>query len=205
MSAILLPDLPGQTTYTPRPRRFGVDQTPEGGGREDRLTRMGTRWSIDVKLPPMDYVLAMPLLAALADAEGQTVLLPWPQPGLVMRGRSGEVRVKGAGQTGKTLAVDGGGVGYPVRAGQFFSLKVDIGGGAFQRFLHQKDQTAARFDEAGEALLRFSPMLRLSPPDNTLVEIELPMIEGFLSLSGDPYDLGQIEDVGLGFTVSERE
>jgi len=204
MTVIVLPKMPFDTVYKPRPLQFGVDQTPDGGGRSDRILRPGDRWVLEVVPPKLDYVCAMGLLADLRAAAGGTVRLRWPQPGLTVPRKRPDVRVQGASQVGTQLSVNGGFRNMALRKGQFISLMPEVVPGRVQRFLHQL-RAEVRFDAAGEADLALCEMLRFPMPDNAPIEVFEPEIEGTLALGGTPYDLGVLDDVDLSFTITERQ
>lgn len=197
MAAIVLPSDPWPSGVSFRPVRAGFD-LPGTFGVDQRVSRMGDRWAMDVQMPPMPYGdTALRWVARLSRARGDVVRMRVPQPGLDLRGRSGDVLVKGAGQAGTSLLVDGGREAYPVREGQWVSITT---GGRSYLHLVAAD---ALFDSAGEATLTLDPMLRVSPADNSPVEIEEPVIEGFLE-AGQEWTVDVARHVGLSFTIRER-
>jgi len=169
--------------------------TPASGGSEQELTRKGSKYALTFFMPPMDYVTSMEWDDLMV--EGDTVLMRVFQPGLVIP-NPGTPLVKGAGQAGTTLVIDGLPAGYVIRKGQF--LSVVIGG---QRFLYRA-KTTTTASGAGEASVLFRTMLRLSPNDNDVVELAQPMIEGFIRDLGE-WAVGVDRLVGLKYTVRERE
>jgi len=130
-------------------------------------------------------------------AKGDTVLMRVFQPGLVIP-NPGAPLVKGAGQAGTSLVIDGLPNGYVIRKGQFMSV-VSAG----QRFLY-RTKAAATANGSGEVTVQFRTMLRRPPNDNDVVEIAQPMIEGFVRDLGE-WAVGVERLVGLQFTVRERE
>lgn len=195
--AVVLPNLPGAQQAEPRLVSRVRNLEPTFGGPTSRVQRFGSRWALDVKMPPMDYVEAMAWIAALVDAEGDTVVFDFPQPDFAV-GTPGAPLVNGANQQGRLLNLDGFSGSYTAKAGQFFN--VTIGG---RLFLYQvaADKTAA----AGAlAALRISPMIRRSPPDNAVVSFD-PKIEGFLNAGETSWSIDVARNVGLSFTITERE
>jgi len=126
-----------------------------------------------------------------------TVAFDWPLPDAGV-GSPGAPLVKGAGQTGTSLVIDGFNVGYAIKDGQFFSL---IQGG--RRYLHMAtaDATASG---AGEATVSFLPMLRVSPSDNAVVEFAQPKIEGLIQTDDVKAPLSIDHTVSLTFSIEEQ-
>lgn len=168
--------------------------TPAIGGAEQELLRKGTRYALTFSMPVMTYVQSMDWDDLMA--EGDTVLMQVHQPGLVIP-NPGTPLVKGAGQAGTSLVIDGLPNGYVIRKGQFLSV-VSAG----QRFLYRAKASATSV--AGTATIPLRTMLRRPPNDNDVVEIAQPMIEGFVRDLGE-WAVGVERLVGLQFTVRELE
>lgn len=168
--------------------------TPAFGGAEQELLRKGTRYALTFSMPPMSYIQSMEWDDLMA--EGDTVLMRVFQPGLVIP-NPGTPLVKGAGQAGTSLMIDGLPDGYVIRKGQFLSV-VSAG----QRFLYRAKASATSV--AGTATVPLRTMLRRPPNDNDVVEVAQPMIEGFVRDLGE-WAVGVDRLVGLQFTVRERE
>jgi len=196
--SINLPITPPPRAATPRYLDFGADLVPPLGGAAQRLNRIGNRFAIDVELPPMQEALARPYLAALIRAKTEGAVLEFPQPDLVI-GTPGTPRILGGSQAGETLVIDGLTTGYVMRAGQFFSI---LHGG--RRYLHMNNMNATA-SGAGQVTLSISPMLRIIPADNAVVEIAQPMIEGFIAGSELPWTLDVAQIYGLSFSITEVE
>lgn len=167
---------------------------PAFGGAEQELLRKGTRYALIFSMPVMTYVQSMEWDDLMA--EGDTVLMRVFQPDLVIP-NPGTPLVKGAGQAGTSLVIDGLPNGYVIRKGQFLSV-VSAG----QRFLYRAK--ASTTSVAGTATVPLRTMLRRPPNDNDVVEIAQPMIEGFVRDLGE-WAVGVDRLVGLQFTVRERE
>lgn len=137
-------------------------------------------WAADLSLPPMDRADAEAWVAwflALNGREG-TFLLGDPRnvsPRGTWAGSS--PLVNGAGQTGKTLAIDGLSAGATVKAGDWFQL----GSGASSR-LHKVAQDATA-NGAGQVTLDLWPRLRASPADNAALTLASP--QGVFRLSAN--------------------
>lgn len=197
--SILLPASPLPKEATPRLLDFGAVLTPPSGGAAQKLNRLGNRHSISVQTPnlmpePHGRIWASKLRQALREG----AVMPFPQPGLII-GTPGAPTVDGAGQAGSFLAIKGGAPGYVVRDGQF--LSVIIGG---RRYLYACT-TDTTLNGSGNATLPITPMLRISPPNNAIVELTQPMIEGFLSGNAAEWTHVIARTRGLTFTITEIE
>lgn len=192
---ITLPTSPRAATAKPRLIANAVQTQPIVGGVVQRKLRLGTRWSLDVTLPPMNYATAMAWTADLSNSEAEEVLLLWPQPPEVV-GVIGAPVVNGAGQSGSTLATRGATAGYVYKKGLFFSL---IEGG--RRYLHQIVAQATA-NGAGQAALSIKPMLRVAPSDGALMEFYEPKIQGWAQVSPG-WDIDTAMIVGLSLSIAE--
>ena len=169
---------------------------PVLGGPMQRVDRTGSRGSLDVVLPPMRYVDGMPWCQRLKRGKKERVVMPFPQPGLVI-GNPGAPVVNGAVAGGTSLPIRGLTSGYQIREGQYFSI---VHGG--RRYLYSAD-AAATASGAGTATLTISPMLRTALGDGDTIEIAAPMIEGILAGDETSWNVNTAFHVGLAFTVVE--
>jgi hypothetical protein len=151
-------------------------------------------------MPSMDYPDAMKWFARLSKGDVQPVSLPLHQPDLCPRGKSGTLLVKGAGQTGTTLAIDGGNNGYLIREGQWVSVTVAA---KSRSYLHLMDADT-RIDADGEADLVFTTPIRRSPADNDSLTVESPIIEGYVQVNPS-WSVESFYETGIRFTITERE
>lgn len=196
--AVTLPTTPAPARMAPRLLTWANELTPVLGGPTMRLNRLGSRWEARVVMPPMTYEAAMAWAAAFTKAETDTVVMNLYQPGF-NPGSPGTTLVNGAGQLGMSLNVDGFSGAYQVKPGQFFSIVI-----SGQRYLYQA--TAAVTAASGAATLAFGPMLRKSPPNNGVVELAQPKIEGFAKLDDSAREVTADRLVhGFSFTITERE
>lgn len=192
---LTLPASPAPVLLTPRLITARNDLSPAFGGAEQRLNRKGSRYSFDVEMPPMTYD------AALAwddlNSETDTVVFDLPQPRLAL-GSPGTTLVKGAGQAGSGLVIDGFSGAYTVGKGWWASVLSDG-----QRCLYRMAADAVA--SGGEATLSLRTMLRRPPADNAVVEIAAPKVEGFATPADDCWAVGSDHLVRLKFTIKERE
>jgi hypothetical protein len=197
--AVTLPTSPAPRSMTPRLVSRRRDLEPTFSGPTTRVRRLGSRWSVDVEMPPMTYESAMTWIAALTSAEADTVILRLPQPGFDT-GSPGTPLVNGASQLGATINLDGFTVGYLVKAGQWLNLTA-----AGRSYLYQAVADRYPSDTGVMPSLGINPMIRRSPADNSAVEFATPAIEGFLSGRETMWTVDVARTVGLAFTVTERE
>lgn len=129
----------------------------------------GQMWQADVTLPPMKRADAEQWVAWLLSLRGQlgTFLLGDPL-GATARGTpTGTPLVKGAGQTGGTLEIDGAtsSVTNWLRAGDY----IQLGSGSSAR-LHKVLQNV-NSDASGNVSLDIWPHIRTAPADNAAVTV----------------------------------
>lgn len=195
MSVLTLPTDPSPSNMAIGIVSAGNTLTPAFGGDEQDIKRKGTRYALTFQMPPMTYLTSMGWDDLMA--EGDTVLMKVFQPGFDT-GSPGTPLVKGAGQAGTSLLIDGLTPGHVLSKGQFVSIVTSS-----QRFLYRLAASVTA-NGSGEATLTLRTMLRRPPADNDVVEIAQPMIEGFVRDLGT-WAVGVDRLVGLQFTVRERE
>lgn len=180
--SVTLPALPRQTRVTPAYRDFSAKLVPPTGGREQRVARLGDRWSVRYALPPMTEAQALAFVAAQARAttEGTTVR------GVLPRVGSAPAGLTGVGAVNSTLLTASSGVG--VEVGMFFSF--EAGGHAY---LHQVTGVAG-------AVLSIAPRLRAVA--NGALNFAEPIVEGFLD-GAITWDQERLVLSGVTFTISE--
>lgn len=175
---------------------FGGSLEPYLGGISQRIDRLGSRWGLEVSLPPLFVEEARVWFSRLVQAKREDGLLPWPQSPDV--GDVGTPRVNGAGQNGTSLSIDGLPAGKAVKEGWFFSL---IAGG--RRYLHLivADVSA---NGGGAATLTIEPELRVIPPDNAVIELAAPFIEGEIQGDTVRMSINLLTEYGFSFVIAER-
>lgn len=186
---------------TPAPAGMGIELLTNKnvlvsalGGDEQERQRKGSRYALTFTMPPMRYVDSMAWDDLMA--EGATVLMKVHQPGFEA-GSPGAPRVNGAGQGGVFLAVDGLTPAYVIRKGQFLNV-VSAG----QHFLYRSAADATA-NGSGQATLTLRTMLRHPPADDDVVNLAVPMIEGFVR-DMQSWEVGVDRLVQLQFTIRER-
>lgn len=196
MSVTPLPAYPGPAAVRWTLVDFGGTQGGVLGGSSQRVNRLGNRWRCEVAMPPMPPALAREWAAALS--KGLRTGVSWKVREVgTPAGSPGPVLVAGAGQAGFALAVDGGTRGHVIKAGKWLSI---LTGG--RRYLHQTAATL-QLSATGTGTLEIEPALRVSPADNSPVEIDIPVIEGLLG-DAPSWSLDETRMVrGFSFVIEE--
>ena len=186
----------------PTPDRMSIGKvsaantlTPAFGGADAEMDRKGERYALTFTLPSQDYANAAKW--SVLSRKGRTFVLEVQQPGIVIPAQP-DPRVKGAGQAGTQILIDGLTPGQPIKTGWFLSI---ISAG--QRFLYRADADTAATGE-GAALIDLQEMLRRPPNDNDVVELVKPMIEGY-ARDVREIEVGIDHEVVIQFTLRERE
>ena len=194
---ITLPRLHRNTAYVMKPvRRAEVLRAASGGARLP-ISRPGDHWSAEVDVGVLSTVCGRELIADVLRGAGETVRVPIPQPG-IDPGAPGSVRIKGAGQSGTEVEMDGFTPYFALRKGWFLTIETS---GAERAYLVCEEVIA---DAAGEATVTLWPMLHVQPADNDTVEIAEPYLVGLIDEGGD-HESGLLPAVTLdSFTVEEE-
>lgn len=169
------------------------------GGPQSRILRMGDRWAIDVETHVAEYAEhGMKYLSRLVRGLKDTVLLAFPEPGVKPRSYGAPV-VASAGASGTTLPLSGLIPGDVIKEGKF--LSVIVGG---QRYLYQTAVADVTVSAGGTASLQVEPILRAQPSAGAVVEIEKPMIEGFVQGNEQSWQTSRSKYLPFRFTIMER-
>lgn len=167
-------------------------------GDAERDNRPGTRFGLNITLPPLKSDdAARKLVAMLAEGQDQGVIVHWPQIGFDA-GAPGAVLINGANQLGTTLNVDGVGVGHSFKHGQFGNFTTSAGR------LHLFQLRGDVLYTNGTAALPIFPMIRKSPNDNGAVDFTTVRLEGWLEGDGQSWTVGRARTTGLSFAVIEK-
>lgn len=136
-------------------------------GIEQIQRHPGEWWEAVVQIPPMRRADAEPWIAflLLLSASGGTFLMGDPNGASARGALGGTPLIKGAGQTGSTVTLDGctPSVSGWVKTGDYIQL-----GAAATATLHKVLQDA-NTNESGEVSLDIWPRIRSAPPDNSTV------------------------------------
>lgn len=173
MASVELPSTPGPAAVAWELVDFGGTLSGALGGMAQRVNRLGNRWRCRITMPPLTPAQAREWSSALAQGLRQGVLWKVRQVGFAP-GAAGTPLVNGGSQAGNALTVDGLTALYPYRIGQVFSLLTGS-----RRYVHHVAGNG-RANGSGQATLAIEPALRVTPADNSTVELAAPMLEGLL-------------------------
>lgn len=199
--AVALPTSPQAVDASPRFLFAGGEQRAPFGGATIQIEWLGSRFALDVSLPPMTAavgrVWVSRLIRGLADG---SVTLAWPQPDFTPGGNA-NAAVKTAVSGGTTLALKGLAAStQQLREGQFFSI---IHGG--QRYLHFVAQSDVTADGSGERTITIEPPLRTPVSVNDVVELGTPTIQGMLVGNERTWTIDLALTYGVEFSIEEAE
>lgn len=195
MVAYVLPTDPPPAAMTIAKVSAANTLTPAIGGADAEMDRKGERYALTFTLPSQAYADAAKW--SVLNRKGRTFVIEVQQPGIVIPAQP-DPRVKGAGQAGSQILIDGLTPGQPIKTGWFLSIISDG-----QRFLYRADADTVATGE-GAALIDLQEMLRRPPDDNDVVEIVAPKIEG-LPREVREIEVGVDHEVVIQFTLRERE
>jgi hypothetical protein len=198
MTIIVLPDDMVPNDATPFLRDFGGVLTPFLGGEEQRINRVGNRFGLRVTIPPKLYRdRGMVLVSRLLQARQDRLRMRWPLLGF-NPGATGSPAIAATVTGGMAIPLKGLPAGYPIREGQFFSI---IHNG--RRYVHMFTADVAA-SGGGTVTASIFPMLRKGLSVDDVVELLLPMIEGFV-LPGEELSWRMSVDkmVDVSFSVVE--
>lgn len=198
MPALYLPVHPAPRRMTPRPISSRNEMGPAFGGPDQRESRMGSRYAIDVEMPPMSYAHAQEW--ADIDDEAATVVMLIDQPGLDIGDPGFSVVVDGGGQTGSAVRLRGLTPNYQFRKNQWVSMIL-----SGQRYCYRASFPAVA-DGAGKVLLPLRTLLRKPVTDGAVVEVAEPKIEGYPTPTEDCWSIDAFDRlVRPAFAIRERE
>lgn len=136
-------------------------------GKTQTINRGGERWAVTLTYRNLQRGPAAVLMATLASLRGQLGRLTLPDHAYQRSGALAvDLAVNGAGQTGSTLACDGGtpSITDAVRVGDLFSLEDRL-------YMIVED---ANTNVSGNITLTFTPPLSDSPADNATLSMVSP-------------------------------
>ena len=191
----ILPAKPAPRQVAPRVVTLRNELRSAIGGNVQRVGRKGSHYAASFQMPPMAYADALEWIDLRTEAD--TVVMTLPQPGLVI-GNPGASLVKGGGQLGDSLSIDGLTPGYAIRKGQYLSILIN------GRHWLYATRAAVTASGTGEAIVRLEIPLRYPPTDNAPVNLAEPKIEGFASFDDALWSVDVARLIGLEFTIEER-
>lgn len=192
-----LPDDPSPRGASLRPMDFGATLESPLGGELLRVERLGSRWSINVEMPPMKHddkgrLFVSRLIRGIGEGVRMSVPLLGFDPG-----SPGTPVVNGSGATGRTLPVKGAAPGYIFKEGQFFSL---VRGTRHHLYQVSADATVAG---GGTASLSIWPSLRTQHLDSDALHVVDPKIEGLVTADQLSWEMALGNFSGISFELRE--
>lgn len=160
-----------------RPLDFGGLLRPTLGAPLQRINRLGNRYAIDVELPPVKEEPDGRLLTAmleLALSNGGSIV--FPQPGFKMRPMGAPVVDGPLAAELTAVPMRGLLANSIIRYGQYFSVIT-----AGQRYVYRAAEEAEA-DATGDVSVPIMTMLRAELEDGDTVELEKPVLEGFIDV-----------------------
>lgn len=194
---IELPFTPAPNGVTPRLIDYGTVLRSPTGGSSLRIDRAGSRFAAEITFPPMKPDTARVFVSRLLDAKSEGLRIEFPLLG-ESQGSPGSPAVNGAGQAGKTLAIDGLTPGYRFKEGYWFSI-VDADG---QHYLHNCRSNVVA-DGAGLATITITPALRVPFADGATIHLAKPMFEGLVDGNEFSWQIPVERLIALAVTIEE--
>jgi len=177
---------------------YGSTLTPTLGGPSQRVNRMGSRFRMNVTMPPLQGANGRKFVSRLIRGKSEGVRLPLPlldfDPGV-----PGSPLVDGSGQAGMTLALKSATPGYAFREGQFFSV---VTGGK-----HHLHPVASEVIVASDGMVDvpLGIMLRAQHLDGDALHVSEPMAEGFIDGDEVMWNLALGNFIGISFGLTEAQ
>lgn len=198
MTAVALPTAPYPVQNKISYVDYGGVLTPQWGGPEQRIVRLGSRFQCAFTWLSMGMPFAEAFAAALltARATGSTVIAAFPQPKVGAATAGAGAEVNGANQTGLSLVAKLLGTGT-IPAGAFFSFVGPSG----RNYLHMVTGATAIVSNA--ATLPIAPLIRESPAANAALNFVTPQIEGFTQGNSEDWTLDRMAWSTFGLTIKE--
>lgn len=168
------------------------------GGIDQKLDRLGTRFSIDFESIPFETEGdGRRFVALLQQAKLQGGRVLYPQIDFDV-GAPGNTLANGAHSTGTTLNVKGGTPNYTVRAGQ--ALNVIKDGRRYLYFAAAQET----FNGSGNGSIALTSKMRKILAGDEVIDLKKPCVEGFIQGEEQSWDLAASRLTPLEFTIKER-
>lgn len=175
-----------------------MDHQPTHGGSTKRINRLGDRFAYQVTIKGRGSQAA-PLVAKLNAGRSQKVRMPVNQP-VVYADVTNPVTVGVSVSGGQSLTLRGLPAGHVLKGGQMVSLTAVNG----VSYLHQiaDDATANASGIIGVAVV---PAIRTTLNIGDVVNVNAPIIEGYLAGSVTEWTADFLKLIEVGFQIVEAE
>lgn len=190
---IQLPDFAIRGSVTPTFIDAGFTQ--RGVQSLSRIDRKGGRYTVACTYGPFHPEEGRVMVARLVAGKQEGIRVAFPL--LHSQGAPGAVTLNGSVSTGRVIEVDGATPGYFVKEGYWLSLVKDG-----QHFLHSV-RSGGRVNASGQVTLTLNEMLRDSFPDNAVVNLARPMVQGFVQGDTASWQYAVDRMIPIEFVIEE--
>lgn len=191
-----LPTSHGPADSQPQLISGATDQEAYLVGADQRSVPLGSRFSLDVNLPPLEFEHARLWVAALLRSEVEEVTMEFLQVGSSFAAAP-DLRVASAvtaNARAVALRTAAGAVSsYPAKAGQFFNVVKDG-----RRYLHNVSQD-------NTTPLMIAPAFRLPLADGDQIDFNTVLIQGWVQNNGMKWTVDNLRTYGVSITIKEAE
>lgn len=211
MTTIALPSNPRARNLTVHYMDATAILRGSHGGATQHVDRLGTRHSIDVVLPTMriearpDEVVEFERQARIwinrlkLAKKNKSCIWEFLQPGFKVGQPGAPVIKANTLSNASVIPLSGLTPNYDFQEGQWLSV---LSGGRY--YLHSVDQQVIA-NQAGEAQLPVTPMIRTDFSQGDTVQVGMPIIQGFLTGDEFSWTIDEAKMVGLSFSIEEEE
>lgn len=195
---IELPASPAPASVSPELMDYGVVLRPGLGGAVQKVDRAGSRYRVAFTYPPMPADDARKFVSRLNQAKLEGGLRMKMRLAGIDQSGAGSPVVDGAGQAGTLLSIRGLTPGYALQEGFWLTI-FDASG---QPYLHNcRSEVTA--DGSGDAAIVITPPLRIDFADGATIELNAPVVEGFIDGGAIGWSVDTAYHFGIGFTIEE--
>ena len=170
--------------------------TQRGVQSLDRIDRKGGRFKIGFVYGPFFPEQGRVMVSRLIAGKQEGIRLHYPLQ--VSQGSPGAPLLNGAVTTGRTIAIDGLTPGYFCAEGYWLSLVKDG-----QHYLHSV-RTGGRANASGQLTITLNEMLRVAFPDNAVVHLAKPMVEGLVEGDEFGWQVSVDQMTPIEFVIEEQ-
>ena len=163
---------------------------------DEYVPRKGGRFTVGFTFGPYTPEDGRVMVARLIAGKQGGVRVKLPL--LHDQGSPGTPLLNGAVTTGRSIAIDGLTPGYVIEEGYWLSLEKNG-----QHYLHSVG-VGATANGSGQATIELNELLRTNFPDNAVVHLAQPQVEGLLV--GDfAWEVGVNRVFPISFTIKEKQ
>jgi len=171
--------------------------TQSGVQSDDYIPRKGSRYRVSLTYGPYNPDDARVLVSRLIEGKQGGLMIEFPL--LHSQGSPGLPRLNGAVASGRTLVLDGLTPGYTCKEGYWLSLEKDG-----QHYLHNV-RTGGRASDTGTLTVILNELVRDSFPDNTVVHLAKPMVQGLVEGEVWSWSIAVDRVIPIEFTIKEKK